>query len=97
MAPHVELSTSTFSRLQAHAIPLIDTIESVINRMIDSYEKTNGASAVVPEGAGGQTARVFNPDAPPDLTHAKILGVTFCGKPLGRGQDNWNDVPITKL
>ena len=90
MAPSVELSTTTFGRLQAHAVPLVDTIESIINRMIDSYEKKDATSAGAADGGDGQNARAFNPSAPPDLTHAKILGVTFCGKPLGHGQDNWN-------
>jgi hypothetical protein len=87
MAPSIELSPITFTRLQTHAVPLVDTIESVINRMIDAYEKKADAAT---EGGDGQSVRSFNPNAAPDLTHAKILGVTFCGKPLGRGQDNWN-------
>ncbi len=87
MTPSVELTPDTFKRLQTHAVPLVDTIESVINRMIDAYEKNSASSS---HGEGGQGARKFNPSAPPDLTHAKILGVAFCGKPLGRGQDNWN-------
>src|SRR5258708_6380093 len=90
MAPSVELTPHTFKRLQTHAIPLVDTIETVISRMIDAYEKKNDASVASPDGGGGQSARMFNASAPPDLTHAKILGVTFCSKPLGRGQDNWN-------
>ena len=88
MSASIELSPSTFSRLQAHAIPLVDTIETVINRMIDAYEKKDGQTAA--EGGDGQAVRVFNPNTPPDLTHAKILGVAFDGKELGRGQDNWN-------
>lgn len=87
MAPPIDLSTTTFTRLQAHAVPLVDTIESVINRMIDAFEKKGGET---PDSGNGQSVRPFNPNAAPDLTHAKILGVTFCGKPLGRGQDNWN-------
>ena len=92
MAPSVELSPNTFTRLQTHAVPLVDTIETVINRMIDFYEKKGDASSASPDGGGGdgQHVRVFNPHTPPDLTHAKILGVSFCGKQLGRSQDNWN-------
>lgn len=98
MAPSVELSATTFGRLQAHAVPLVDTIESVINRMIDSFEKVKvGDTSSAATSGDGQHARVFNPDAPPDLTHAKILGVTFCGKPLGRGQDNWNGLLNTAV
>ena len=89
MSPSVELTPTTFGRLQAHAVPLVDTIESVINRLIDAYEQQSNAP-LVGAGGDGQSVRAFNPNTPPDLTHAKILGVTFCGKPLGRGQDNWN-------
>jgi hypothetical protein len=90
MSPSVELTPHTFKRLQAHAIPLVDTIESVISKMIDAYETKGDTSDASSEGGSEQEARVFNPSAPPDLTHAKILGVTFDGKKLGRGEDNWN-------
>ena len=88
MAPSVDLTPQTFKRLQAHAIPLVDTIETVITRMLDSFENLSTASA--PEAGDGQSVRSFNPNTPPDLTHAKILGVTFAGKKLGRSEDNWN-------
>src|ERR1035437_977098 len=97
MAPSVDLTSHTVKRLQIHAVPLVDTIESVISRMIDSYEKKGDASAASLDGGDGQSARMFNASAPPDLTHAKILGVTFCGKPLGRGQDNWNGLLNTAV
>jgi hypothetical protein len=88
MSPTVELSPNTFSRLQGLAVPLVDTIESVINRVIDAYE--SNAMTPAANGAGDQQIRAFNPNTPPDLTHTKILGVTFSGKDLGRGEDNWN-------
>lgn len=89
MPPSVELSLPVFARLQTHAVPLVDTIETVIVRLIDAYEQ-QGKSSLSGDSGNGQGVRVFNPNTPPNLTHAKILGVTFCGKPLGRGQDNWN-------
>ncbi|MER8689903.1 hypothetical protein [Mesorhizobium sp. M0895] len=85
----MELTPQTFRRLQAHAEPLVDTIETVIARMIDAYEQQNGAPTHSSDGEG-QIVRSFNPNTPPDLTHAKILGVTFGSEKLGRGQDNWN-------
>ncbi|QKC97160.1 T4SS efffector SepA family protein [Mesorhizobium sp. NZP2298] len=89
MAPSVELSPETFKRLQAHATPLVDTVETVIGRMIDAFE----ATALLPaEVSKGQSVRSFNPNTPPDLTHTNILGVTFNGCKLGRGKDNWNGV-----
>lgn len=86
MAPLIELSPHTFTRLQAHAIPLVDTIESVISRLLDAADNKGGPD----DETAGQAVRTFNADAPPDLTHAKILGVSFDGEKLGRGQDNWN-------
>lgn len=89
MSPSIELTPATFARLQSHAVPLVDTIETVINRMADAFESNSlAANASGEEGSTG--TRSFNPHTPPDLTHTKILGMTFCGKPLGRGMDNWN-------
>jgi hypothetical protein len=88
MSPSVELSPDTFKRLQAHAVPLVDTIETVIQRVLDAFEQDKTAA---PADAGdGQAIRTFNPNSPPDLTHAKLLGVSFDGQKLGRGRDNWN-------
>jgi hypothetical protein len=89
MSPSVELSPTTFSRLQAHAVPLVDNIESVINRLIDFYESRDGAP--VPAAAGDlDNVRQFNPSAPPNLTHTKVLAIEFAGRALDRGQANWN-------
>lgn len=90
MSPSVDLTPVTFTRLQAHAVPLVDTIESVINRLLDAYETKSGTP--VPPGDSGDTstARQFNPNTPPDLTHTKLLAIEFDGKPLARGDANWN-------
>jgi hypothetical protein len=89
MSPSVELSPATFGRLQGHAVPLVDTIETVISRMIDAYESKTQAPGA-PGGSNEQNVRSFNASTPPDLTHTKILGITFCGRELGRSEDNWN-------
>ena len=92
MPPAVDLSPATFSRLQKHAVPLVDSIESVINRLLDAYETRSGAP-VEPPGGGAEglpAARQFNPNTPPDLTHTKVLAIAFDGKPLARGEANWN-------
>jgi hypothetical protein len=89
MSPSVELSPTTFTRLQAHAVPLVDSIESVINRLIDFFESRDGAP--VPAKAGEpDNVRQFNPSAPPNLTHTKVLEIHFAGRPLDRNQTNWN-------
>lgn len=88
MSPTVDLTPQTFKRLQSHAVPLVDTIETVITRILDAFETT--ATPDASAETDGQSVRSFNPNTPPDLTHAKILGVTFAGQKLGRGEDNWN-------
>jgi hypothetical protein len=89
VAPSVDLSPQTFTRLQGHAVPLIDSIETVINRLLDSYEAKNGATVAQRETAPDE-ARQFNPAMPPDLKHTKVLSVVLCGKELGRTESNWN-------
>lgn len=89
MPPIVELSPATFKRLQFHAVPLEDTSETVIIRLLDTYEQRNGKpNAEGPKA--DQSVRDFNPNAAPNLTHTKILDMSFCGKPLTHGQDRWN-------
>jgi hypothetical protein len=90
VVPSIELSSQTFSRLQAHAIPLVDNIETVITRLIDFYESRDGAPvAAAADGAGGKI-RGFNPVSPPSLTHTKVLAIEFCGRPLDHRHTNWN-------
>ncbi|WP_407637112.1 T4SS efffector SepA family protein [Komagataeibacter kakiaceti] len=86
MAPMIELTDRTFSRLQEHAEPLVDTIESVINKILDNYEKT--------KTDGGRNIEnnvtCFNPFTPPDLTHTKLINVEIDGKPPLRSETTWN-------
>jgi hypothetical protein len=91
VVPSVELSPQTFARLQTHAVPLVDNIETVISRLIDFYEAKEGASP--PASADSATAsktRTFNPVSPPDLTHTKVLAVEFCGGSLEHRKASWN-------
>ncbi len=90
MVPSVELSPQTFARLQAHAVPLIDNIETVIGRLIDFYESRDGAPVPAKDDGAGGKIRQFNPLSPPSLTHTKVLAIEFCGRPLEHGQANWN-------
>ena len=54
MAPLIEISPQTFTRLQAHAIPLVDNIESVISWFIDHYEAKSGTPIVDANSNGEQ-------------------------------------------
>jgi hypothetical protein len=90
VSPSVDLTPTTFTRLQAHAVPLVDTIESVINRLLDAYETKDGTPVPATHDGEASNLRQFNPNTPPDLTHTKVLAIEFGGKPLARGHVNWN-------
>jgi hypothetical protein len=86
--PQIAIADTTLARLQKHAVPLLDTFDTVINRVFDAYETHNGDgshTAVNPT----LTARAFAASSPPDLTHTKVLSAKLEGSPLGKGA-NWN-------
>lgn len=83
MAPMVQLSATTFARLQKFAEPLVDDIESVINKLADHYE---GETATAP------TATDFSGGAVPNLTHTKVLSADVAAAPLKKAEANWNGI-----
>lgn len=88
MSPTVELSQQTFVRLQKYAVPLVDNLESVINKLADAYD----AHAGTPAPSAQAAAQLFNPASPPDLTHTKVLSVSFAETELDPVQHNWNRI-----
>jgi len=97
MSPSVEISPITFKRLQAHAVPLVDDIESVMNRVLDYYEARSGIPSPVSEPKRRDNSRDFPPSAPPDLTHTKISEVEFCDRLLEHSQLNWNSLLVAVI
>lgn len=83
--PQITISTATFNRLQKHAVPLVDDIESVINRLIDEKESKGSPSATPIPGA-----KDFSEGKVPDLTHTKMLSAYVDGKLLPPSKTNWN-------
>lgn len=88
MSPMIDLTPATVARLQVHAVPLLDTFDSVINRAVDALEGTKGTPTADP--ANGTSIQSFNPNLPPNLTHTKVLAIEFDGKPLPHTEANWN-------
>lgn len=85
--PDVSLQISTFERLQGHAKPLIDTIDSVINRALDVLEKCAPPAAISPAYPNAQEQRI-DPRKLPKLTHTKVLDAAIAGTSITR--PNWN-------
>lgn len=84
----VELSDATFTRLQKLAVPLVDSIESVINRIAAYYEDHHAPQVAPASEHKAAPAKKFNGTTPPDLTHTKVLSVRLAGQPIKK--NNWN-------
>lgn len=67
----VMISDEVFARLQKLAIPIIDTPETVLSRILDEIEGV-GCSLE-------PTRKTYSAFVPPDLTHTKVTKIT-CGE-----------------
>jgi hypothetical protein len=71
-------------------------IETVIDLLATFYERQNGGPAAPPAGAAqapvGPHPAEFNPSAPPDLTHTRVLSVELNGQQLPRELAKWNKI-----
>lgn len=95
--PKVDLSDITSSRLQKIAVPLEDTYDSVIGRLLDLYESTH--STVPRLLAPGQPIRVledgtmeFSPANPPSLRFTTVHQAVVDNNQLPRGDTYWNSM-----
>lgn len=87
----VQVSERTFERLQRIAVPLVDSFDTVIVRLLDEHEggRQNSARAslhVATSGTGKQSE--FSADSPPNLKHSKLLSAEIGGKAID--EMNWN-------
>ena len=88
MSHQVDLSDATFERLQKLAVPLVDSIETVITKLADFYEREHSAQTNPRVAQTAEGPRPFSAASPPDLTHTKVLSVKLGGTPLTKA--NWN-------
>lgn len=99
MAPSIHLSDELFVRAQKLAIPLVDTVETVIGKAFDALE------AAMAAGPSGTTAaskaeagvRPFNPANPPNLAFTQPVSVTLCGQRFVHGHLYWNTVMFAAI
>lgn len=90
----IEIKPETFRRLQSLAEPLVDTIDSVLVRLLDAYD---GSPAQQNPSGAGPKIRDFNPEIPPDLTHTRVLAADFGGERLTSEEANWNGLLNTAV
>ena len=85
----ITIEQATFERLQLHAKPLVDTIDTVVNRALDALERD---TPIAPSQPLRQPAmapeREFDWRTPPDVSHTKLSGAALHGQRIDR--PNWN-------
>ena len=75
MSTVIRISDAAFQRLQTLAEPLVDTPASIIDRVLEYYEQHNSpkpSPKPISKPAAASSSS-FDPDSPPDLTHARVL------------------------
>lgn len=85
--PEVTIQESTFTRLQRHAKPLVDTIDTVMNRALDALEQM-AASPESGDGQGPQDERRIDHRALPNVKHTKVLDASIEGAQIAKPY--WN-------
>jgi hypothetical protein len=86
----IPLSEQTVKRLKALAEPLEDTYDSVVARLLDSFDRGGGDAAERPQESKSQNFRECDPFAPPSLTHTKVTFASLEGESIGA--PNWNKI-----
>jgi hypothetical protein len=88
MMPTIQLSDETFSRLQALAIPFVDTPETVINRLLDSIPAA--LSQAGQQGPSSADTIDLDPNFPGSLSHTRVRTASIGSESLH--QPHWNKV-----
>jgi hypothetical protein len=92
----VELTDSTFKRLQDLAEPLVDTIETVIEKLLDAHgQKPSGQNGNLHPAQTAPVPRFFDAISPPDLTHTKLLSAKLNGQYLR--EVKWNQLLVEAI
>jgi hypothetical protein len=91
MPTQVPLEATTIERMKAHAEPLVDTYDTVVNRALDALdaqkEKVNSTTG----------ERVLNPASPPNLSHTTVKSVVLNGKIFPAAESYWNALMLAVI
>ena len=88
MSPQVNIAPATFARVQKFAEPLVDDLDSVLNKIMDIAEGKQNAPA--PTG----NVKDFSGGHPPSLTFTKLLSAEIAGKVLPKTETTWNHMLV---
>jgi hypothetical protein len=88
MSPVIRISDTTFQRLQKYAAPFVDTPETVIRRLLESYEAGGHQNESAATHTSIDVDGPFDPDNHPDLHHTRVISAEFDGRAAG----GWNDL-----
>lgn len=83
MLPQITISAATFGRLQKFAEPLVDDIDTTLNKVMDLAE-----SKATPSPTGN--IKDFSDGNVPNLTFTKLLSAQVGGRALEKKQTTWN-------
>ncbi|MFN3930867.1 MAG: T4SS efffector SepA family protein [Brevundimonas sp.] len=86
MMPAVELTTATFTRLQKHAEPFVDTPDTIVNRALDALEKNLSPATAL------DALTQFDPASPPNLTHTRPKSIELEHKKFPPELTYWNNL-----
>jgi len=86
MEPNPLLTPETIARLKKHAEPLVDTVDSVVNRAVDALETLNGGGPPPLVSA----IKLANPAAPPNLSYTTVRSIVLNGKHFPQNETYWN-------
>jgi hypothetical protein len=86
----VSISQSNFTRLQKHATPLIDDLDTVLAKILDVYERSRPGEPEEPATEDDLSVRTYPVDNPPNLTFTSVNSVRIDGKEFSNRY--WNPI-----
>lgn len=87
------MSTGVRVRLKAHAEPLVDTFDSVVNKAVDALEALGGKR---PAKADDSIPSI-DPVAPPNLSHTTVHSIVLNGKRFAAAETYWNHLLLAAI
>src|SRR5260370_16753638 len=88
----IEIAECLFARLKKLAVAVVETLVTVLERLLGNYEAQTGqvsAVATQPQRGENQGQRqAFDTRTPPSLRHTRVIAADFAG----RKADGWNSL-----